>query len=752
MTLAAPTLTVLVVDDDATARLLMRAALIKAGLRVRLASGGEEALRAFREEPADLVMLDVDMPDLDGHQVCMRLRDEAGEQLPIVMVTGMDDLKSVERAYDVGATDFIAKPIHWALIGHRVRYLLRASQAMRDLQMAEARNAAILSAIPDLLLELDIEGRYLDYHTPRSQQHAAGPEAFLGKTVAEVLPAEAAAVCMSALQVALEQGSSTGMQFELTQPQGKCWFELSVARKLTNAGHKPRFIVLSRDITERKEAENRIARLAYIDSLTGLPNRQSFLERLDREVQRARRGQRQLAVLFMDLDGFKTVNDSMGHFAGDQILQQSADRLRRVLRPSDMVSRSTEPEFKIELARLGGDEFTALIVDVERPEDVMTVADRIHGQMRAPFHVGGREVLLTASIGIALFPADGQDATALLEHADTAMYHAKEMGRDNGQFYRPALTEQARDRLELSTGLRLALERSEFHLEYQPQLDVKTRRVVSVEALIRWAHPVHGLIAPLDFIPLAEQNGQIVPIGEWVLRTACADAVRWQRAGYTLSIAVNVSPLQFKHPQFVQTVRDTLAQTGLAACMLVLELTESALIADDGATLATLNALRQCGVRFALDDFGTGFSSLSYLRRMPLDYVKIDRSFIKDLPRDGGNQAIVRAILSIADSLGFSVTAEGVETPEQVRTLSAMHCDFLQGYLIGRPVPCAEIPAELARIRAESMLPMVGLQAGDDAVAAPRRESVQDLCPQPIASPIRQRLREAGGTEVVSQA
>ena len=694
--------TVLVVDDDAMARVLMRAALVKAGFDVRLASGGEEALASFREEAADMVMLDVEMPGLDGHAVCARLRAEAGEQLPIVMVTGVNDLQSIDRAFDAGATDFIAKPIQWTLIGHRVRYLLRVAKDLRDLHTAEARNAAILNAIPDLLFELDIDGTYIDYHSPRSELLAAPPAHFIGKTVAEVLPAAPAAVCMEALRAAFDQGSSTGLQFELQLPVGTRWFELSVSRKVTLVGEKPRFIVLSRDITERKEAENRIAHLAHFDSLTGLPNRRSFLERLGREVQRAQRSGRRLAVMFMDLDGFKAVNDSLGHFAGDQVLQQAAERLTRALRPSDVVSRGAEPGSSIELARLGGDEFTALVVDVERPEDVMTVADRIHAQMRAPFRVSGGDVLLTASIGIALFPEDGADATALLEHADTAMYHAKQMGRDNGQFYRPALTEQARGRLELSSSLRLALERGEFHLVYQPQLDVQTRRVVAVEALIRWTHPVHGLVAPLDFIALAEQNGLIVPIGEWVLRTACADAQRWQRAGHHLSVAVNVSPLQFRDPRLVQTVSNTLGQTGLAPRTLVLELTESALMADDGATLASLNALRERGIRFALDDFGTGYSSLSYLRRMPLDNVKIDRSFIKNLPGDKGNLAIVRAILSMADSLGFSVTAEGVETHEQAQALTQMRCNLLQGYHVGRPVFAAEIPAELERIGAAS--------------------------------------------------
>ena len=690
--------TVLVVDDDDMARVLMRAALVKAGFDVRLASGGEQALAMFREAAADMVMLDVDMPGLDGHEVCVRLRAEAGEQLPIVMVTGVNDLQSIDRAYHVGATDFIAKPIQWALIGHRVRYLLRAAQDLRDLQTAEARNAAILNAIPDLLFELDIDGTYIDYHSPSSELLAAPPADFIGKTVADILPPAAAAVCMAALQAALEQGSSTGLQFELQLPVGTRWFELSVSRKGTGFGEKPRFIVLSRDITERKEAENRIAHLAHFDSLTGLPNRRSFLERLGREVQRAQRSARQLAVLFMDLDGFKTVNDSLGHSAGDQILQQAAERLTRALRPSDLVSRAAASPSNIELARLGGDEFTALIVDIERPEDVMTVAERIHAQMRMPYHVSGREVLLTASIGIALFPGDGTDANALLEHADTAMYHAKQMGRDNGQFYRAALTEQARGRLELSSSLRLALERGEFHLVYQPQWDVQAQRVVAVEALIRWTHPVHGLIAPLEFIGLAEQTGLIAPIGEWVLHTACTDAGRWQRAGHRLSVAVNVSPLQFRDPRLVQTVREIVSQTRLAPRSLVLEVTESALMSDDATTLASLTALRDCGVQFSLDDFGTGFSSLSYLRRMPLDNVKIDRSFIKNLPADKGDLAIVRAILSIADSLGFSVTAEGVETHEQARTLTQMRCNLLQGYHVGRPVAAGDIPAEIARI------------------------------------------------------
>ena len=689
---------ILVVDDDATARIWMRAALSKAGFAVTLAVGGEDALRQFRAAPCDMVMLDVDMPDMSGYEVCAALRAEAGELLPIVMVTGMDDLQSVERAYESGATDFIAKPINWALIGHRVKYLERGYQAMLDLRAADARNAAILKAIPDLLFELDAEGRYVNYHSPRSDLLAAPVDTFLGKTVAEVLPPHAAQACMAALQMAQASGSSSGQQFELVLPHGTFWFELSVSRKSNGPGEAPNFIVLSRDITERKQAEHSIRQLAFFDSLTGLPNRQAFLDRVDREIRRAQHNAGQLGVLFMDLDGFKTVNDTLGHNAGDQILQAAADRLRESIRPTDLVARGTEEAYaEVELARLGGDEFTALILDIKRPEDALAVAQRIHHLMRQPFVLDGRQVRLSASIGVALFPNDGADAATLLKHADTAMYHAKELGRDNCQFYSAALTQNAMERMDLEALLRTALERNEFSVVYQPQFDVAAGRIHSVEALIRWPHPLRGLIAPLDFIPLAEETGLILPIGQWVLRTACADAARWMRDGHPLRVAVNLSPLQFKDPKLVQMVLDILTETGLPADLLELEVTEGAVMADNPATMAILNAFRDCGVRFALDDFGTGYSSLSYLKRMPLSNLKVDRSFVSGLPDDSENRAIVRAILAMADSLGLSVTAEGVETLEQAQALKTMACNLLQGYYFSKPVPAAAIPELLTR-------------------------------------------------------
>ena len=344
---------------------------------------------------------------------------------------------------------------------------------------------------------------------------------------------------------------------------------------------------------------------------------------------------------------------------------------------------------------MGGDEFTALILDIVRPEDALVVAHRIGELMRRPFVIDERAVTLTTSIGIALYPDDGADAATLLKHADTAMYHAKKSGRDNAQLYSAALTEQAMQHMALDASLRVALAQDEFHLVYQPQIDIASGRATSVEALIRWRHPERGLVTPLEFIPLAEENGLIERIGLWVLRRACTDAARWARAGHPVGVAVNLSPVQFRGAGLLQSVLAILADTGLPPTLLELEVTEGAVMENSAATIATLHALRRHGVRIALDDFGTGYSSLSYLTRMPISNLKVDRSFISGLLDGGDNAAIVRAVLAMAHSLGMRVTAEGVETRAQALALKAMACDSLQGFYFSRPVRPELIPGLL---------------------------------------------------------
>ncbi len=443
---------ILIVDDDAVARVLMSSVLRHAGFEAGLAVDGPDALLRFEERRWDLVMLDVHMPGLSGYEVCAAMRRSVGELLPIVMVTGMDDVASIEKAYECGATDFIIKPLNPALIGHRVKYLLRGHQAMLDLRAADARNAAMLEAIPDALFELDLDGRCLAYHAPRANLYVAPPHVDVGKTVPAALPPEAAAVCMTALRGAARDGFSNGQQMEVDLPRGKAWFELSVSRKPGGPGEAATFIVLSRDITQRKLAEQQVLRMAHVDSLTGLPNRQSFLSRVEREVARAYHQGQQVGLLFVDLDGFKQINDSMGHAAGDEVLQMVADRLRDAIRPSDLVSRFTETRAEVELARLGGDEFTALLLDIAGSEDALAVARRIRDSVARPIVVQGRRVTVGASIGIAVYPGDAASAAGLLERADTAMYRAKALGGGACELYGQPVEPQVVDLLASTTG------------------------------------------------------------------------------------------------------------------------------------------------------------------------------------------------------------------------------------------------------------------------------------------------------------
>ncbi|MDP2225537.1 EAL domain-containing protein [Nitrosomonas sp.] len=676
---------ILLADDDATVRLLMQAALEKAGFSVTLACNGEEAIRQFEASPTDMVMLDVEMPGMNGHEVCLHLRAKIGNELPIIMVTGMDDVQSINYAFEVGATDFIAKPINWNLINYRILYLKRAYLNLLALQIANARSTAIFSAIPDTMFILNNDGKVVDMCSNSDDTLCLinGSKHALNQS----LPTDIVNLYLDAAGRARRYGTVEHFEYPFKLNDG-------------NTRHYENRIVvidpletlcLVRDITERKDSENKIFHLAYFDNLTGLPNRQSFMERLDGEIKRAKYTSSKLAVLFLDLDGFKSINDTMGHNTGDVILQSTADRLQSSTRPSDFVSRSNADHSEIKLARLGGDEFTVVIPNLPRAEDALILAHRIRETMRRPFHLESRDVVLTTSIGIALYPNDGEDAETLLKHADTAMYHAKNEGRDNCQFYNLELTLHAEKRMHLENDLRNALQQNEFHLVYQPQLDVASGRIQSVEALIRWQHPQKGLISPLDFIPVAEENGLIIPIGAWVLRTACTEAAQWHKNGQYLQVAINLSPLQINNPELVNTVLNILAETGFPPNKLILEITEGALMEHNIDTLTRLHTLRDHGIEIALDDFGTGYSSMNYLKRLPINDIKVDQSFIRGLLNDKDSLAIVKAIISLSQNLGFSVTAEGIETLDQAQILKYFGCDTLQGYYFSKPIAMEEV-------------------------------------------------------------
>jgi len=705
--------TVLVADDDPVMRLLMVEMLDSVGLDAIEAEDGAQALQLARERSPDLILMDVEMPRMDGFAACRAIRDSAnGASVPIVMVTGGDDLEAVTNAYEAGATDFVSKPINWAILGHRVLYVLRASDAIVRLRIADAQNRAVLAAIPDTFFRMSRDGVYLDYEPGRdhpgratrglnAQSFAYPSDDCVGKHVADVLPADIAERMLEQVELALRVQQVRSVEYELIRFGEAHHFEARLV-----ATGPAEVLGLVRDISERKRAEEQIRRLAYCDSLTGIPNRQAFLEMLERELQRSKIGNKKFAVLFMDLDAFKRINDTLGHNVGDQLLQQVSERLRETIRPSDLLSRAelvtranTGSNEGTNLARLGGDEFTILIPELERVEHALNVAHRVKDAMRRPFLIEGNEIFVTASIGISLFPEDGDDCTSLLKFADTAMYHAKNCGKNNAKLYSSSLTMQIMSHVKLEVGLRKALQNDELYLLYQPQLDVRTNEIVGVEALVRWRHAERGIVSPTEFIPLAEETGLIVPIGEWVLRTACDQARNWQKlARRPVRMAVNLSAKQFKDENLSQIVLSALHDTGLDPRLLELELTEGTLMDDAKATLATLEQLRGIGVHLSIDDFGTGYSSMNYLKRFDVRALKIDRSFISGLPQDSENAAITRAIIAMAHGLKMVVVAEGVETGEQLGMLEEYGCDLVQGFYLGRPAPAETVSGMLQKL------------------------------------------------------
>ncbi|HYO77730.1 MAG TPA: EAL domain-containing protein, partial [Thermoanaerobaculia bacterium] len=434
-------------------------------------------------------------------------------------------------------------------------------------------------------------------------------------------------------------------------------------------------VINYRDVTERKLAEETLQHLAYRDTLTDLPNRFLFHDRLEHAIDQARRRGSGFAVMYMDLDRFKVVNDTLGHTVGDHLLQMVARRLRDVLRADDTI------------ARLGGDEFAVILPELDRAEQAGSAARKLIAALRAPVRVDGHELHVTASAGISMYPSDGTDVTTLIKHADAALYRSKELGRNMVQLFASSMNRRYTERLELEMSLHHAIERGEFELVYQPLCDRKTRRVRSFEALIRWNRPGHGLVNPVDFIELAEETRLILPIGDWVLRTACAQLAKWREQGMDgFTIAVNLSPYQIAQPQFIHSVRDVLVEFGLQPHDLELEITESAALQNLEWTLSVLDQLRTLGVSIAVVDFGTGQSSLVYLKRLPITTLKIDREFMRDVQRDANDAAIFRSIVQLGHSLGLYVIAEGIETDADRRMVEEQQCDGMQGYHFSRPI------------------------------------------------------------------
>jgi diguanylate cyclase (GGDEF)-like protein/PAS domain S-box-containing protein len=737
----APLQTILIVDDNPVNLAVVVDHLEDHGYHVAVAQGGEEALKRAEFVQPDLILLDVMMPGIDGFETCRRLKANAATQpIPVIFMTALADIHDKVSAFAAGGVDYVSKPFQIEELLARVEthLALRATQqrlatqnvALQDeidarriveeaLQASEVRYRRLFETANDGIVLLDFEtGKVTDANPAVIKMLGHDHAGLLGRKLWELEPFRNVPACQTALSELKEQDSVQYDHLVVTSGDGGS-IDVEMISNLYQAEGTKIVQCNFRNITERKEAEARIRYMALHDALTGLPNRILLEDRLSHAIVHSRRNQTRVAVLMLDLDHFKHINDSLGHHVGDELLEAVAVRLRACLREGDTA------------ARLGGDEFVISLPDIANNEDAEIVAGKILATLTDPFPIEDRMLHIGGSIGIGVYPGDGEDSGSLLRAADTAMYDAKQNGRGIYRFFTPELNEAAQRRHSLTNDAHQACARGEFVLHYQPQVEIETGKITGLETLLRWNHPEQGLISPALFIPLLEELGLIVEVGQWALRTACLQNVQWQAEGLPpVRMAVNLSAQQFYRGDIVRTVKQALEESGLAPEWLELELTESLTLDDSETTIRIMRELKQMGVSLSLDDFGTGWSSLSYLRRFPLDRIKIDRSFMRDVTTHPNAAAVVHSILNLAQSLGLGCIAEGVETSDQLDYLQGEICSEIQGFLFSKPLPAQELPALL-------------LAASQPNLAGLRSDLALALLPVVDPSPERKRTSVA---------
>ena len=682
---------VLVVDDDPTVRLMMSSVLESLGLCVEAVQDSEQALSFLENVIPDLLLLDVMLPGMDGFALCELMRQTpAISKIPIIMVTGCDDALSIQRAFDMGVTDFITKPIPWSWIGYRINFIIRALKSFSALEKSEKRlkNAQHLTGMGTWEWELKTDIMWFsDEVLQIFQYNPQGFDASFQSFMSSVHPVDRERV-LNATSKAINSDSSYSIDHQLLLGDGKSCYvhtEASVVTNCYGAPIKLEGTVL--DITERKAAEDQIRQLAFFDMLTGLPNRTLFMDHIERIHHKAKTEESKYAILFIDIDGFKCINDTLGHVYGDLLLQQLALRLKESVRSDDFASTGM-------IARLGGDEFVVLIDHLKIIEDVAIIAQRIITNISFPVQLGAAEVVVTASIGVSIFPDDGQDTGTLIKHADIAMYSAKENGKNSFQYFSPSMHEAATFQLEMEKELRIAIHNNEFTMHYQPQYDLETKRIVAFEALIRWSNPKLGNILPEVFIPMAENNNLIRDIDRWVISEVCRQISVWQGSGINnLKVAINVSGKSLTHRGLVTFMRQEFEKYSISPQALQIEITEGVMMLGMAVSAATLDELKEMGVSLAIDDFGTGYSSLQNLQSLSVETIKIDRSFVSLISDINDKFPVITAIIALAQSLGLNVVAEGIEHEVQCDYLIRQGCSLGQGCLYSYPVPADQIPS-----------------------------------------------------------